>query len=89
MILPWMSPVTATPMAATSVTTAPRRVARRYMPDSSPTSLRRRCQSATAMTTPPPTMYAAVTTCGKVTSWTLLVSTATKSVSSARPLWGL
>jgi len=41
------------------------------------------------MTKAPPTMYALVMVCGNVTSCTLLVSTATKSVISARPVTGL
>ena len=41
------------------------------------------------MTTAPPTMYAENSTCGKVTSCTLFVRTAQKSVISARPVVGL
>ena len=89
MTLPWRSPETMTPTAATRVTHAPTRVARRYMWALLPTSGLRRCHRPTAMTRAPPTMYAPVNVCGNVTSWTLLVSTAKKSVISARPVTGL
>ena len=104
MILPCTSPETVTPMAATSTTHAPLRAALRYIeaslspwpsspwpssPWPSPPRARTRCHSATPTTNAAPVMYAAAMVCGKVTSWTSLVSTATTSVSSARPVSGL
>lgn len=49
----------------------------------------RRFQSMTPMATAPPTMYELNATWGKVTSCTLLSSTAPKSTSSARWVSGL
>ncbi len=46
-------------------------------------------QNATPATNAPPVRKQAVTVCGKVDQRTLLVSTAQKSVSSARPVSGL
>lgn len=51
--------------------------------------LRITCHSPTVTTRDPATRNDPARVCGKVTSATLLVSTAAKSVSSARPLSGL
>ena len=56
MILPWMSPVTMTPSEATRAKIAPKRVALRYMLSSAVPACLRSSQSATPITTPPPTM---------------------------------
>jgi hypothetical protein len=83
MTLPWRSPVTATPIAETSVTT------RAIFSDGRKTStcLRRaRCQALTPTMKRPAVTKAAVIVCGKATSIVELVSTAQKSVSSALPV---
>ena len=56
MILPWTSPVTMTPSEATRAKIAPNLVALRYMPSSPVPACLRISQSATPMTTAPPTM---------------------------------
>ena len=88
MILPEMSPLMATPRPATSRIVAPTRVLRRKVSLIAP-SLRCMLHSETPTTNAPPVRYADRTTCGNVTSWTLLSSTAKKSLSSARPVFGL
>jgi hypothetical protein len=85
MILPWMSPVTTTATDATSTVNAPSFTAGRNSSVCSP--LRRtRCHSAMPSMNAPPVRKAAEIVCGNVTRATLLVSTAPKSCSSARPL---
>ena len=81
MILPWMSPVISTAAAAaTSVVQAPSCSAVRYGGVSASVAGASRCHSATAATSPPAVRNAPAMVCGKVTSATLLVSTAPKSV---------
>ena len=92
MILPWASPVIATPRPATSSDD-------RAGPDGPPVRgssvdavrlPRVRCQNAMPMTKARAGHVAPTgSTCGKVTSCTLLKSTAAKSFISARPVSGL
>lgn len=89
MILPWMSPVRMTSAEEIRTTQEPSLVAKRYAPVSALSRLRITCHRPTVTISDPATRNAPARVCGKVTRATLLVSTATKSVSSARPLSGL
>lgn len=89
MILPWMSPVNSTAAEATRTTQEPNLVAKRYAPVSAESRLRMTCHRPTATISDPATRNEPARVCGKVIRATLLVSTAGKSVSSARPLSGL
>ena len=64
-------------------------MAKRYAPVSAESRLRITCQRPTATTSDPATRNEPARVCGKVIRATLLVSTARKSVSSARPVSGL
>ncbi|GAB3807103.1 hypothetical protein GCM10027605_36710 [Micromonospora zhanjiangensis] len=89
-----------TATAASRVTTAPKRRAYRNVdrsPSPSPSVVvvvglgrwRIRCHRATETISAPATRKQPARVCGKVTRATLLVRTATMSVSSARPVSGL
>ena len=90
MILPWMSPVIATSRPETSSMTAPALAAER---NGAASSGRSRSLSIRYIAIParkaPVVMNAAAIVCGNVISAVLLVSSARKSVSSARPVTGL
>src|SRR5689334_12487240 len=91
--LPWMSPVKNRPPAATSATTEPSIAAGRYIArlSAGPAERVERTinQADTPATNAPAVRKAPVTACRNAQIAVLLVSSATKSVSSARPVSGL